>query len=264
MFPLSIQNARRVVLKVGSSTLTYPNGRPHFRRIEQIARVVADLKNSGRQVILVSSGAIAVGVSRLGLKDKPQDTPGKQAAAAVGQCDLMSIYDRFFSEYGYVAAQILINRDVVEREERKKNVINTMETLLQMGAVPIINENDSVSVEELEFGDNDRLSAMVAVLSGAEALVIFTDIDGFYDSDPRENPDARLIAVVDEITDDMLSAAGGAGTSRGTGGMHTKLEAADFATQHGIDVAVMSGDRPDRLYDLLEGRGAGTLFRARA
>lgn len=260
---MSIQNARRVVLKVGSSTLTYPNGRPHFRRIEQIARVVADLKNSGRQVILVSSGAIAVGVSRLGLKDKPQDTPGKQAAAAVGQCDLMSIYDRFFSEYGYVAAQILINRDVVEREERKKNVINTMETLLQMGAVPIINENDSVSVEELEFGDNDRLSAMVAVLSGAEALVIFTDIDGFYDSDPRENPDARLIAVVDEITDDMLSAAGGAGTSRGTGGMHTKLEAADFATQHGIDVAVMSGDRPDRLYDLLEGRGAGTLFRAR-
>ncbi len=260
---MSMKDAKRVVLKVGSSTLTYPNGRPHFRRIEQIARVVADLKNSGRQVVLVSSGAIAVGVGRLGLREKPQDTPGKQAAAAVGQCDLMSAYDRFFSEYGYVAAQILINRDVVEREERKRNVVNTIETLLQMGAVPIINENDSVSVEELEFGDNDRLSAMVAVLAGAQALVILTDIDGFYDCDPRENPDARLIAVVDQITDEMLAAAGGAGTSRGTGGMRTKLEAADFATRQGIDVAVMSGDRPERLYDLLEGRGAGTLFRAR-
>ena len=260
---MSIQNARRVVLKVGSSTLTYPNGRPHFRRIEQIARVVADLKNSGKQVILVSSGAVAVGVSRLGLREKPQDTPGKQAAAAVGQCDLMSIYDRFFSEYGYVAAQILVNRDVVEREERKKNVVNTMETLLEMGAVPIINENDSVSVEELEFGDNDRLSAIVAVLAKADALVVFTDIDGFYDCDPRENPDARLIAVVDTITDEMLEAAGGAGTSRGTGGMRTKLEAADFATKNGVEVVIMSGERPDRLYDLLEGRGAGTVFKAR-
>lgn len=260
---MSIKQARRIVVKVGSSTLTYPNGRPHFRRIEQIARVVADLKNSGKQVILVSSGAIAVGVSRLGLREKPQDTPGKQAAAAVGQCDLMSIYDRFFSEYGYVAAQILINRDVVEREERKNNVVNTMETLLQMGAVPIINENDSVSVEELEFGDNDRLSAIVAVLAGADALLILTDIDGFYDSDPRENPDARLIAVVEEITPDLLKAAGGAGSNRGTGGMHTKLEAADFATKNGIEVAVMAGDRPERIYDLLEGRGAGTVFKAR-
>lgn len=259
---MSIKQARRIVVKVGSSTLTYPNGRPHFRRIEQIARVVADLKNSGKQVILVSSGAIAVGVSRLGLHEKPQDTPGKQAAAAVGQCDLMSIYDRFFSEYGYVAAQILINRDVVEREERKNNVVNTMETLLQMGAVPIINENDSVSVEELEFGDNDRLSAIVAVLAGADALLILTDIDGFYDSDPRENPDARLIAVVEEITPDLLKAAGGAGSNRGTGGMHTKLEAADFATKNGIEVAVMAGDRPERIYDLLEGRGAGTVFKA--
>ncbi|HIZ83991.1 MAG TPA: glutamate 5-kinase [Firmicutes bacterium] len=259
---MSIKQAQRIVVKVGSSTLTYPNGRPHFRRIEQIARVVADLKNSGKQVILVSSGAIAVGVSRLGLHEKPQDTPGKQAAAAVGQCDLMSIYDRFFSEYGYVAAQILINRDVVEREERKNNVVNTMETLLQMGAVPIINENDSVSVEELEFGDNDRLSAIVAVLAGADALLILTDIDGFYDSDPRENPDARLIAVVEEITPDLLKAAGGAGSNRGTGGMHTKLEAADFATKNGIEVAVMAGDRPERIYDLLEGRGAGTVFKA--
>lgn len=260
---MSIKNARRVVVKVGSSTLTYPNGRPHFRRIEQIARVVSDLKNSGKQVILVSSGAVAVGVSRLGLREKPADTPGKQAAAAVGQCDLMSIYDRFFSEYGYVAAQILVNRDVVEREERKNNVVNTMETLLRMGAVPIINENDSVSVEELEFGDNDRLSAIVAVLAGADALVILTDIDGFYDCDPRENPDARLIAVVEEITPEMLEAAGGAGTSRGTGGMRTKLEAADFATRNGVEVAILSGDRPDRVYDLLEGRGAGSVFKAR-
>ena len=161
-----------------------------------------------------------------------------------------------------MAAQILINRDVVEREERKNNVVNTMETLLQMGAVPIINENDSVSVEELEFGDNDRLSAIVAVLAGADALLILTDIDGFYDSDPRENPDARLIAVVEEITPDLLKAAGGAGSNRGTGGMHTKLEAADFATKNGIEVAVMAGDRPERIYDLLEGRGAGTVFKA--
>lgn len=265
---MSMKDAGRIVLKIGSSTLTYANGKPNFRRIEQLARVVSDLRNAGKEFILVSSGAIAVGVSRLGLKERPKDIRGKQAAAAVGQCDLMSIYDRFFSEYGYVTAQILLTRDVMDSEERKQNVVNTIECLLEMGAIPIINENDSVSPEEisvgeLTFGENDRLSAIVAVLAKADALVMLTDIDGFYDSDPKENPNARLIARVEEITPEMLESAGDAGSSQGTGGMHTKLEAAAFATEHGINVAIIAGDLPRRLYDLTDGRGAGTFFAAK-
>jgi len=261
---MSFLDSKRMVIKVGSSSLTYANGKPNYRKFEKLAMVICDLKNSGHEIVLVSSGAVAVGMGRLGLKERPIDTKGKQAVAAVGQCDLMSIYDRFFSEYGCVTAQILLNRDVVNFEDLKQNVTNTIETLLEMGVVPIINENDSVSVEELLLGDNDNLSAIVAKLSKSDSLVIMTDIDGLYDSNPRDNVDARLIAVVEDVTDEMMQSAEGSGTLRGTGGMKTKLEAAKYAMSHGIDVVIMSGERPQKIYDLIDGRSVGTLFKARS
>ena len=260
---MHIKECKRVVIKIGSSSLTFDSGKPNLRKIEKLARVVSDLKNSGKEVIMVSSRAIAVGVGRLGLKERPTTTRGKQAAAAIGQCDLMSIYDRFFSEYGYVPAQILITRDVIDNEERRNNVINTIEALLELDAIPVINENDSVSFEEILFGDNDRLSAIVADLSGADGLVIMTDIDGYYDCNPKENEDARLIGRVKEITDEMIDAAGGTGSNRGTGGMRTKLEAARFATERGIAVVIMSGENPALLYDLFDGHSVGTYFEAK-
>ncbi len=260
---MHIKDAKRVVIKIGSSSLTYENGKPNLRKLEKLARVVSDLKNGGREVILVSSGAVAVGMGRMGLNERPTTTKGKQALAAIGQCDLMSIYDRFFSEYGYVTAQILITRDVVDNLERRENVKNTIDALLSMDAIPVINENDSVSYEEILFGDNDNLSAIVADVSGADSLVIMTDIDGLYDSDPKTNEDARLINRVKDVTDEMFAKAGGSGSNRGTGGMHTKLEAAKFATQKGIAVVVMSGENPALLYDLFDGHSVGTLFEAR-
>lgn len=247
------KKGKRIVIKIGSSTLTYENGKPNLKRIEHIARVVSELNNSGNQVVLVSSGAIAVGVNRLGLKKRPSDTKRKQAAAAVGQCDLMSIYDRFFSEYGYVAAQILLNRDVVDHKEGKKNVSNTINALLNMNAVPIVNENDSVAIEEILFGDNDNLSAIVATLCKADTLIILTDIDGYYDADPRTNPNAKKLDIVENISEEMLEAAGGSGSNRGTGGMHTKIEAAQYATSKSIDVVITSGEEPEIIYDILEG-----------
>ena len=255
---MEFKDFKRIVIKVGSSTLTYENGKPNLRRIEQLCRVVSDLKNRDIEVIIVSSGAVAVGVNRLRLEKRPADTKGKQAAAAVGQCDLMSIYDRNLAEYGYVSAQILLNRDVIEQEDRKTNVINTFRALLDFGAVPIVNENDSVSVEEIVFGDNDNLSAIVASLVDAQGLIILTDIDGYYDDDPRENPDARLIHNLYEITDQMINSAGGGGTSRGTGGMRTKLEAAKFAGNHGIETIIMSGENPKKIFDLFDGHSVGT------
>ena len=260
---MHIKDAKRIVIKIGSSSLTHQSGKPNLRKIEKLARVVSDLKNSGKEVILVSSGAIAVGVGRLGLKTRPSTTRGKQAPAAIGQCDLMSIYDRFFSEYGYVPAQILITRDVIDNEERRNNVVNTIEALLEMEAIPVINENDSVSFEEILFGDNDRLSAIVADISHADGLVILTDIAGYYDSNPKENEDARLIGRVKEVTDQMIAEAGGVGSNRGTGGMHTKLEAARYATERKITVIVMSGDNPALLYDLFDGHSVGTVFEPR-
>ena len=255
---MDFKDFKRIVIKVGSSTLTYENGKPNLRRIEQLCRVVSDLKNRGMEVIIVSSGAVAVGVNRLRLPGRPSDTKGKQAAAAVGQCDLMSIYDRSFGEYGYVSAQILLNRDVIEHEDRKTNIINTFRALLDFGAVPIVNENDSVSVEELVFGDNDNLSAIVASLVEAQGLIILTDIDGYYDDDPRENPDAHIIHQLSSITDEMIEAAGGNGSNRGTGGMRTKLEAARYAGEHGIETVIMSGDNPKKIFDLFDGHFVGT------
>lgn len=259
---MSFTDAKRIVIKIGSSTLTHSNGTPNLRRIEQICEVVSDIKNSGREVVLVSSGAVAVGVNRLGLTSKPNDIPLKQAAAAIGQCSLMAIYDQHFSKYGYTAAQILLTRNVVEQEKQRQNTINTFNALLGTHAVPIVNENDTVLAEESLFGDNDRLSSVVASMIDADALVIFTDIDGLYDSDPKSNPEAKQILLVDEITPELMLAAGAAGTSRGTGGMRSKLEATEFAIKNGIDVAIMSGENPFRLYKLLDGEEIGTRFNA--
>ncbi len=256
----TIQDAKRIVVKVGTSTLTYETGKTNIRRMAGLAGVLSDLQNSGHEVVLVTSGAIGVGAGKLGLKKRPETTSGKQAAATVGQCELMFMYDKLFSEYGHIIGQLLITRSDIENEERRTNLINTFEKLFEYGAIPIINENDSVAVEEIVYGDNDSLSAIVAKLVSADALIILTDIDGLYDGNPREDINAKLISVVEEINDEILSLAGGSGTDRGTGGMVTKLHAAQIATQAGIDTVVMSGEDPKDIYKLLDGRQIGTIF----
>ncbi len=270
---MKLSEAKRIVIKVGTSTLTYDNGSQNLRRIEQLARVLSDLRRSGKEVVLVSSGAIGVGVERLGLQERPKTTRGRQAAAAVGQCALMFTYDKLFGEYGQTVAQVLLTPDVLEDEEHRQNASNTLECLLEMKVIPIVNENDTVAIEELEertdghhtsFGDNDSLSALVAILCKADALFILTDIEGLYDSDPRSNPEAKLIPVVEKIDDALLGAAGGAGTSRGTGGMRSKILAAQKATDQGIATVILKGDEPRNLYDVLEDRSLGTLFCAKA
>ncbi len=256
----SFQNARRIVVKVGSSSLTYETGLINIRQVEQLCRVLADLKNSGRDIILVSSGSIAVGTAKLGLGGRPQTIPEKQAAAAVGQCELMYLYDKHFIEYHHKIAQVLLTRDVVENPLRKRNVQNTFEALLRMGAIPVVNENDTVATEEIEFGDNDTLSAIVAGLTGADGLILLSDIDGLYEQNPAVCPGAPLIRHVPAITPYIESIAGGAGTSRGTGGMQTKIAAARIALQAGCLMAIVNGGRLQNLYDLTEGRPVGTLF----
>ena len=256
--------ARRVVVKVGSSTLTHESGLLNIRRVEQLVKVLADIENSGRQVVLVSSGAMAVGVGKLGLHEKPADMPGKQAVAAIGQCELMYIYDKHFSEYNHVTSQVLLTRDVVDDPMRKRNVQNTFERLLGLGTIPIVNENDTVCTEEIEhaatFGDNDTLSATVAELAGADLLVILSDIDGLYDGDPRENPGAKLLHEVDEITPEIEACAAGAGSARGTGGMRAKLEAAESVMAAGIPMVIVNGADPEILYDITAGEFTGTYF----
>ncbi len=253
-------NAKRIVVKVGTSTLTHDSGQINIRRIEKLVQVLADIKNSGREVILVSSGAIAVGVGKLHLQQKPADTPSKQAAAAIGQCELMYLYDKLFGEYNHVVSQVLLTRDILEEEGRKRNVVNTFHKLLEFSSIPIVNENDTTAVEEIEFGDNDTLSAIVAILCGADALVILSDIDGLYDSDPKQNPTAKLIEEVHTIDDNILALAGGAGSSRGTGGMITKIHAAQIACGAGIHMVIMNGSDPRNLYKLFDGEPAGTHF----
>lgn len=257
------QAAKRVVVKVGTSTLTYETGRINIRRVEKLAKTLSDLKNSGKELVLVTSGAICVGVSKLGLPEKPSDTPSKQAAAAVGQNELMQIYDDLFSEYNHTVAQILLTKDIVRDNERRQHVVNTFERLLKLGALPIVNENDTVAVEEIEFGDNDTLSAIVAELVDADALVIMSDIDGLFDGNPRENPDAKLIPVVGEIDGAIETYASGTGSKRGTGGMITKIHAADIATKAGIDMAIINGENPYNLYKLFDGEAVGTHFTRR-
>lgn len=254
--------AKRVVVKVGTSTLTHEGGRMNLRRIEKLVSVLADLQNMGKELVLVSSGAISAGMGRLGLRERPKDMPGKQAAAAVGQCELLYFYDRLFSEYNHTISQVLLTRDVVENSQRYGRCRDTLRRLLEYGTIPIVNENDTVSVEEIEFGDNDTLSAVVAELCGADLLIILTDIEGLYDDNPRKNPEAKLISEVHEINDEILGYAHGAGSERGTGGMITKIHAAQHAKDHGIDTIVLSGAKPEMLYRLFEDQEVGTHFYA--
>ena len=255
-----LKQVKRLVVKVGTSTLTYDTGRTNIRRMHKLVSVLSDIVNSGIEVALVTSGAIGVGVGKLGLPARPEDTPGRQAAATVGQCELMFMYDKLFAEYGHTVGQMLITKSDVDNPERRQNLINAFEKIFEFGAIPIINENDSVAVEEIVYGDNDSLSAIVAALIGADALVILTDIDGLYDANPTENEDARLIPEVREITPELLEIAGGHGSRFSTGGMVTKLHAAQIAMDAGIDVIVMNGTAPEAIYKALDGKQVGTFF----
>ena len=250
----------RVVIKVGTSTLTHKTGNLNIRHIESLCRVLSDLKNAGHEVVLVSSGAIGMGVGKLSLKERPQDMPTKQAAAAVGQCELMYTYDKLFAEYNHTVAQILLTGEDMNHADRYENFRNTLHRLLELGALPIINENDTVSTAEIAVGDNDTLGAIVAKGAEADLLVLLTDIDGLYTADPRKDPDAKLVSVVSEITPELLATAGGKGSALGTGGMATKLRAAEICTSHGIDMNICNGSHPSLLYDIMDGKAVGTRF----
>jgi glutamate 5-kinase len=255
-----LKDVKRLVVKVGTSTLTYDTGKTNIRRMHKLVSVLSDIVNSGIEVALVTSGAIGVGVGKLGLKERPSDISGRQAAATVGQCELMFMYDKLFGEYGHTVGQLLITKSDVDSEERRKNLVNTFDKLFDYGAVPIVNENDSVAVDEIVYGDNDSLSAIVAKLVNADALIILTDIDGLYDDNPNENEDAKLISQVDEITDELIAVAGGHGSRFSTGGMVTKLHAAQIAMDAGIDTIVMNGAAPESIYKALDGKQIGTFF----
>lgn len=254
----------RIVIKVGTSTLAHAGGRLNIRRVELLCKVLSDIKNAGHQVILVSSGAIGMGTGKLGLPGRPQDMPGKQAAAAVGQCELMYTYDKLFGQYSHTVAQILLTADDIYDVRRSRYVHDTLTRLLEWNALPVINENDAVAIDEIgihtTIGENDSLSAIVARLVQADLLVLLSDIDGLYTADPKKNPDARLIPQVDEITADILALAGGAGSSLGTGGMATKLRAAQIAMEAGVDMIIANGETPEILYDLFDGKPVGTKF----
>ena len=256
-----ISERKRVVVKVGTSTLTHRTGRLNIRRVENLVKTLADLQNAGHEIVLVSSGAIALGMGKLGMTKRPSDTPGKQACAAVGQCELMYMYDKFFAEYSIVVAQVLLTKYVL-LEDRRQHVVNSMERLLSQGVIPIVNENDTVAIDELELevGENDSLAANVATIANADLLVIMSDIDGLYDKDPHVHENANLIPEVGEITDYIRSLAGGAGSALGTGGMATKIKAVEIAHAADIDVVLMNGKNPHKLYDLFEDKPVGTLF----
>lgn len=255
-----IEDYKRIVVKVGTSTLTYDTGMVNLLRIEKLSIVLSDLLNRGKEVVLVTSGAIGVGVGKLKMKERPHSIREKQAVAAVGQCELMHLYSRFFSEYGHLVGQILLTRDIVEDAHKRQNVVNTFETLIEKGIIPIVNENDSVATDEIEFGDNDTLSAIVADIIKADLLIILSDIDGFYDSDPRANNDSKMFSVIEEITPELEEYAGGVGSNRGTGGMATKLSAAKIATFAGIDMILCNGSDPEIIFDVLDSKEVGTLF----
>ncbi len=253
-------NAKRIVVKVGTSTLTYGTGLIHLRRLERLCTVLSDLKNAGKEVVLVSSGAVSAGAAVLGLEHHPATTEEKQASAAVGQPELMQMYSRYLSEYGHTAAQMLLTRDVVENPVRRANAESTFRTLLSMRCIPIVNENDSISSEELNFGSNDTLSAYVACLCHADLLVNMSDIDGFYSANPRTNPMAVKIPFLERVTEETFAMAGGAGTTRGTGGMVAKLKAAQIAETEHIPMLIVNGADPNILYDIAEGKEVGTVI----
>ena len=249
----------RIVVKVGTSTLAHATGRMNIRRVEALCKVLSDVKNAGHEVILVSSGAIGMGVGKLSLSERPSDIPTKQAAAAVGQCELMYTYDRLFSEYNHTVAQLLVTGSDVEDESRRGHFHNTLYRLLELKALPIINENDTIATDEIVIGDNDTLSAIVAATVDAD-LILLSDIEGLYTADPRSDASARLIEVVESITPEIEALAGDPGTRLGTGGMVTKLRAARIAGSKGIDMVIANGARPELIYDILEGKRVGTRF----
>ena len=254
----------RIVVKVGTSTLAHPTGRLNIQRMEKLCKVLSDLKNMGHEIILVSSGAIAMGFGKLNLSERPKDVPTKQASAAVGQCELMYIYDKLFTEYNHTVAQLLITApDIEEGGVRKQNFHNTLARLLELGALPVINENDTISVAEFGIGDNDTLSAIVAVTIQADLLILLSDIDGLFDGDPRKNPDAKLIDTVEKIDEHIISLGGGSGSNLGTGGMATKLRAAQMATAAGCEMVIANGQSPEVLYDVAAGKRVGTRFLAK-
>ena len=246
----------KIVVKVGTSTLAHKTGNLNIRHVESLTKVISDLKNAGHEIVLVSSGAIGMGVAKLSLSSKPTDIPTKQAAAAVGQCELMYVYDKLFSEYNHTVAQILLTGSDFSNEERHKNFENTMKRLLELGALPIINENDTVSTDEIKVGDNDTLSSLVAVSVKADLLVLLSDIDGLYTGDPRKDKNAKLITKVNGITDEIRALAGEEGSSLGTGGMITKLNAAKICNDNGCDMIIANGSNPEVHYDIVEGKEA--------
>ena len=250
----------RIVVKVGTSTLAHPTGHLNIRLVEELCKTISDIKNAGHQVILVSSGAIGMGVGKLGLLERPKDIPTKQAAAAVGQCELMYTYDKLFGEYNHTVAQLLITGEDIRTQQRHENFINTLNRLLELGAMPIINENDTVSTDEIVIGDNDTLAAYVAESVKAELLILLSDINGLYTADPHKNPDAKLIPVIEALTDEIYALAGASSTKQGTGGMVTKLRAAAIATEAGCDMVIANGKNPTGLYDILDGKAVGTRF----
>lgn len=252
---------KRIVVKVGTSTLAYPGGRLNIRHIEKLVKVLSDIANSGKEIILVSSGAIAMGVGKLNLSARPASMAGKQACAAVGQCELMYIYDKLFSEYNHNVAQILLTGDDLENENRRNNFRLTLNQVIQYGAIPVLNENDTMSTTEIaSIGDNDTLAALVSETADADLLILFSDINGLYTADPRKDPQASIIPRVTEISPQIRALAGGAGTDQGTGGMETKIDAAEICLRDHIDMVITNGDHPESLYQLLEGKHVGTLF----
>ena len=250
----------RIVVKIGTSTLAHPTGHLNIRRVEELCKTMSDIKNAGHEVILVSSGAIGMGVGKLGLRERPRDIPTKQAAAAVGQCELMYTYDKLFSEYHHTVAQLLITGDDTKNAKRHQNFTNTLNRLLQLGALPIINENDTVATEEIVIGDNDTLAAIVAQSIHADLLILLSDIDGLYTADPHKDPNAVLLHKVTKIDDYILNLAGVSSTTQGTGGMVTKLHAAQICLACGCDMVIANGRTPTNLYDILDGKDVGTRF----
>ena len=250
----------RIVVKIGTSTLTHLSGHLNIRRVEELCKTISDIKNAGHQVIMVSSGAIGMGVGKLGLRQRPTDIPTKQAAAAVGQCELMYTYDKLFSEYNHTVAQLLITGDDVANEIRHRNFSNTLNRLLELDAIPIINENDTVATDEIVIGDNDTLAAFVSESVGADKLVLLSDIDGLYTADPHTHPDAKLIHRVHKVDQQIMALAGVSSTNLGTGGMVTKLQAAKICLACGCDMIIANGNNPANLYDIIDGKPVGTTF----
>lgn len=253
----------RMVVKIGTSTLAHPTGHLNIRRVEALCKILCDIKNAGHQVILVSSGAIGMGVGKLGLRQRPKDIPTKQAAAAVGQCELMYTYDRLFSEYHHTVAQLLITKEDTENPHRHENFCNTLNRLLELGALPILNENDTVATEEIVIGDNDTLAAIVAKSVHADLLVLLSDIDGLYTADPHTHPQAQLLPRVTALTQEILALAGISSSDQGTGGMVTKLHAAQICMDCGCDMVIANGSDPQNLYHILDGKPVGTYFEGR-